>query len=720
MRFDCRSLFVYAFLAWVAFASVAAQPVGPGRMLAFPGAEGAGRFATGGRGGDVYHVTTLDDDGPGSLRHGIVTAEGPRTIVFEASGMIALASPLVIDKSRLTIAGQTSPGDGITLRGHGIELRGVSDVIVRFLRIRPAARRGPAILAERVNHVILDHLSASWGAGGIYQLRRAFDLTVQWSILSEALGASKTTDEATAEPGDRVSLLYNVFASNGSWLPPGVHTAAAVARLEFRNNVVYNSSASLQAGVHAPAMVDNVWLAGPESPASAGAAGKATALYEFVMGRAGASVSRDMVDRRVLADVRAGTGKTIGSPDEVGGWLYLRPLPARPDTDRDGMPDAWERNRGLDPNTPDDRNGDHDRDGFTNLEEYLDDSAQPVTTAAFRPPYPPSPVIASVTFDDSTERIEAEGSDIWPITWAENDQLYAAWGDGGGFGGTNTIGRVKLGVARVEGGKRDYEGINLAGGRDALRPAPCNGKSEGILALGNTLYLWRDNDREAGRPEYFLYWDLWRSDDFGLTWRATGVRFSTQEDELPPGDAGMFAPAFCQFGRGYTGARDDYVYIYAPDIIDPSHWRVREPGRINLMRVPRAKIESKDAYEFHAGLEPNGQPRWIRDPGARRPVWEDQQGTHRIAVSYNAGLKRFLLTTITIDRRGWMSIYDAPNPWGPWTHVHTEFNQERWGGYAIIFTFVNKWLSADGRDFVLVHTKDDRWASIEGRFDVKE
>jgi hypothetical protein len=63
-----------------------------------------------------------------------------------------------------------------------------------------------------------------------------------------------------------------------------------------------------------------------------------------------------------------------------------------------------------------------------------------------------------------------------------------------------------------------------------------------------------------------------------------------------------------------------------------------------------------------------------------------------------------------------MSIYDAPEPWGPWTHVHTEFEPQRWGTYTILFTFVNKWLSADGRDFVLVHTKDDRWASIEGRF----
>lgn len=334
-------------------------------------------------------------------------------------------------------------------------------------------------------------------------------------------------------------------------------------------------------------------------------------------------------------------------------------------------------------------------------------------------PYPPSPVIAGVTFDDATARTEAEGSDIWPITWAGDGNLYTAWGDGGGFGGpTTSKNKVHLGVARVEGGQRDYRGINLAGGRDALRPAPFKGKSEGILALGDTLYLWRDGDLSS--LEYFKFIELWRSDDHGLTWRSTGVKFSKSGKDFPSGDEGLFAPAFLQFGRGYDGARDGYVYIYAPDIIDPTHWNVRLPGRIHLLRVHREKIEFKDAYEFFAGMGPDAQPRWTINTGARQPVWrDDKRGTHRIAVSYTPALKRYLLTTITIDRSGWMSIYDAPEPWGPWTHVHTEHNPERWGTRTIIFTFVNKWLSPDGRDFVLVHTKNDRWASIEGRIQLR-
>lgn len=195
------------------------------------------------------------------------------------------------------------------------------------------------------------------------------------------------------------------------------------------------------------------------------------------------------------------------------------------------------------------------------------------------------------------------------------------------------------------------------------------------------------------------------------------MRFAKGEGDFPEGDAGLFAPAFCQFGRAYAGARDRYVYICAPDTVDPTHWRVRLPGRINLFRVDRAHIEEKAAYEFFAGLDAEGRPRWTGRVADRRPVWRDDvHGTHRIAVSYNPGLRRYLLTTIAIDRTGWMSVYDAPEPWGPWTHVQTEHNPERWGRLTILFTFVNKWLSADGRDFVIVHTRNDHWASIPGRF----
>jgi pectate lyase len=106
------------------------------KQLAFPTAEGFGRFAKGGRGGDVYHVTTVDDSGRGSLRYGIDSAAGPRTIVFDVSGTIALKSNLVIDKPFITIAGQTAPGDGITLKDRSFVLKDTHDIIVRYIRVR--------------------------------------------------------------------------------------------------------------------------------------------------------------------------------------------------------------------------------------------------------------------------------------------------------------------------------------------------------------------------------------------------------------------------------------------------------------------------------------------------------------------------------------------------------------------------------------------------------
>ena len=115
-----------------------------GGTLAFPGAEGFGRFAVGGRGGRVIKVANLDDQGPGSLRQAIV-GQGPRTVVFEVSGIIDLERDLDIHRGNITIAGQTAPGDGITLRGYGLNVF-ADDVIIRYLRVRPGDDAGVAAL----------------------------------------------------------------------------------------------------------------------------------------------------------------------------------------------------------------------------------------------------------------------------------------------------------------------------------------------------------------------------------------------------------------------------------------------------------------------------------------------------------------------------------------------------------------------------------------------
>lgn len=328
-------------------------------------------------------------------------------------------------------------------------------------------------------------------------------------------------------------------------------------------------------------------------------------------------------------------------------------------------------------------------------------------------PYPPSKVITGITFHDATARVLAPGSDIWPLSWAADGHQYTCWGDGGGFGGSDKKGRVSFGVGRIKDGTDDYVGVDIAGGMNAPHPAPFSGKSTGILALGDTLYLWLTGSAATR----FDFNHLYRSDDHGVTWKDMSVEFSGKSGDFTGLDAGFFSISFCQFGQGYAGARDNYLYMYAPEIMDRSSWDVQKPGKIALIRVDKNQLVDKKAYRFFAGLDEAGQPRWTSDITTRKPVWQDAiGGTHRMAVSYNVPLKRYLLTSIGIDRVGCMAVYDAPEPWGPWTTVYREKNTDRWGSKTILFTFANKWLSADGRRFVIVHTKDDSWASIHGEF----
>ncbi|HEX5223074.1 MAG TPA: Ig-like domain-containing protein [Verrucomicrobiae bacterium] len=172
----------------------------PTQQLAFPGAEGFGAYAKGGRGGDVYYVTNLNDSGPGSLRNGITTANGPRTIAFGVSGNIALQSTLTINKPNITIAGQTAPGDGICIKDYSLNVANTHDVIVRGLRVRrgdvvvratgrPTGSTGlDTVSIDDSSDVIFDHCSLSWSCDEIFGIVQNRNVTIQWCIISEPLG----------------------------------------------------------------------------------------------------------------------------------------------------------------------------------------------------------------------------------------------------------------------------------------------------------------------------------------------------------------------------------------------------------------------------------------------------------------------------------------------------------------------------------------------------
>ena len=242
---------------------------------AFPGAEGAGAFTTGGRGGSIFEVTNLDDDGPGSLRKA-VEAEGPRIVIFRVSGIITLQKPLTLSNPYITIAGQTAPGDGICLRGHTTEIN-THDVILRHLRFRRGnlKDRNDALGGYPVGNIIIDHCSASWGLDENLSLYRYMkkmpegpdkkmpveNLTIQWCISSEALDLNNHAFGATWG-GKNCSFHHNLFACNTGRNPSigwGDH-------FDFRNNVLFNWRHRTVDGGDASSMVNivaNYYKPGP-------------------------------------------------------------------------------------------------------------------------------------------------------------------------------------------------------------------------------------------------------------------------------------------------------------------------------------------------------------------------------------------------------------------------------------------------------------------------
>jgi hypothetical protein len=443
--------------------SIASHLCAADRPLAFPGAEGYGRFATGGRGGDVYHVKNLNDGGEGSLRDAIKSKKKdvPRTVVFDVGGTIILKSPLKIESVKgFTLAGQTAPGGGITLRDHGIVFSKCSDVVVRYMRFRlgdetktseDVINVGPE--KEGCQDMIFDHVTATWGIDGIMDVYAADRFTMQWCLFGEALNDSthhKKEPHAMLmsfrKIKGNISIHHNLLFSSrdrhptlGGYPPP---ESSADSIFDFRNNVIYNWEGACNIATGRFNLINNYWRPGPNTdfkrdpfpiapkaeaqnvttgflggnvfeskpewnndnyaafqwgvrggkyigevtkekfeqfaevvPESERPATQpAEAAHELVLARAGASKVRDAADERIIAGVKARTHKRIDSQKEVGGWPKLEKGIAPLDSDRDGMPDAWEKEHGLNASDPADGNATQ-KDGYTNLDHYLNSLA---------------------------------------------------------------------------------------------------------------------------------------------------------------------------------------------------------------------------------------------------------------------------------------------------------------------------------------------------------
>jgi hypothetical protein len=312
-----------------------------------------------------------------------------------------------------------------------------------------------------------------------------------------------------------------------------------------------------------------------------------------------------------------------------------------------------------------------------------------------RPPVPPSPVVTGLTWAPAATIVrKARGCDTWPLTWADDDAMYGTCGDGNGFEPFLPA-KMSLALARIDGAASAFTGTNLrAPTIEQTGHGAVGKKASGMLMVGGVLYMWLRNADGQGH-ESQLAW----SADHGRTWTHADWRF-----------AELGAPTFLNYGRNYAGARDGFVYVYSHD--NPSAYR---PGdRFVLLRVAKDRIRERAAYQFFRGLDQRGQPLWTASIAERGAVFSHTSHCGRSGITYDAGIGRYLwwqqLNTGDADTRsaGGFGVYDAPEPWGPWTTVYFTHAWDVGPGESA--SFPTKWMSADGKTLHLVFSGDDAFS----------
>jgi len=313
-------------------------------------------------------------------------------------------------------------------------------------------------------------------------------------------------------------------------------------------------------------------------------------------------------------------------------------------------------------------------------------------------PYPQSTLLSGINWSFSGMINLAEGSDLWPVTWGADGNIYTSFGDGGGFGGSDDVGRVSKGVSRISGPPTNFTTANINGGVNSENTPTWDcgqcAKGASIIAVNNNLYSWTNLQ---GDPRLY---QIAESTDNGKTWQLeTSWSFVASEF----GEIG-----FLNFGKNNAGARDNFIYMYG------KRYNLDISTQLILARVPNNALRDRTQYQFYAGLDANNNPTWVSDIASQQFVFIDPAGISIPAVMYNPGLQRYILTVAhgkenvagSINKLG---VFDSVNPWGPWTTV--EYNESWLGGPNIsdgtwlLFNIPTKtpnWLSTDGQTFHLV------------------
>lgn len=619
------------------------------QQLAFPGAEGFGAYATGGRGGTVVHVTNLNASGPGSLADAV--SQPNRTVVFDVGGVIDITGQNLTIASNLTIAGQTAPGEGITIYGGRVIMSNSSNVIMRYIRMRGSISMPEdkcTLTMDYCDNVILDHCSISWGRWDNVHIKDANNITYQNCIISEGIEPQRF---GAITDGTRNWTISHCLWTNNKSRNPKMK-----CYLQYYNNVVYNYGIGIVGG-HSAAdnyqdVMNNYFITGPSSGSSNkyfdqwtetdhlystgnytddNRDGKlngrlitdyngatpmqqpnlkcqapmnlepAEDAFYAVMEHAGASRVRDSHDLRIIEQLASlGTkGAFIANEQDVGGIGTLAGADAPADSDGDGMPDEWEKANGTDPDKAD-ANGDADGNGYTNIEDY-------VNSLAHKSDYIMYPQAVTATLKDPTTVVltwknAEEGADKIVVEMSENGVDYTTAAEVEGNATTATIQGLKEGqvyyfrLKAVKGDEQSLYSAAVSVNDEHMRPAggvpagteafvPQEGRLYRIINYGTVPY--NSGTTYAGAPKY-------------LTFNAEGTLGSTTDFEWNnPALLWEITPA--SEGEGQV-----YIRNYATrEYLNPSTETVGDGARVTAVAqaAPFEIVFSTNETVAQSGLQ---------------------------------------------------------------------------------------------------------------------